>query len=117
MSAQCDRPSVTGPVWQATGYLAWFKLPVVDDTGGDDGSVIPVARAAVVLARVVTLPRLAGNTPYGTGQGRTGQGRAGQDRTGQDRSGHETKHNDSVLHRRFEVTTSVHLLTAPPTPR
>lgn len=29
------------------------------DTRGDDGGVVPVAAAAVVLSRVVTLPRLA----------------------------------------------------------
>ena len=86
--AQCGRP----------GYLAWFKFPVVNDTGGDDGSVIPVACAAVVLACVVTLPCLTRNTPY---------------RTGQDMK--PTKHDDSVLHCCFEVTTLIHL-TAAPTP-
>ena len=61
---------MTGPVCQP-GYLAWFKFPVVNDPGRDDGSVVPVARAAVVLACVVTLACLARNAPYRTGRDRT----------------------------------------------
>lgn len=49
-------------------YLAWLKLPVVDDACRDDSGVIPVAGATVVLARVVTLPGLAGYAPYRTTQ-------------------------------------------------
>lgn len=45
-------------------YLAWFKLPVVDDTSWDDGCVIPVACATVILACVVTLPGFTWHTPY-----------------------------------------------------
>lgn len=45
------------------GYLARLKLPVVDDARWDDGRVVPVTRAAVVLAHVVTLSGLTGHTP------------------------------------------------------
>lgn len=45
-------------------YLFGLKFPIVNDTRRDDGGVIPVAGAAVVLSRVVTLPRLARDTSY-----------------------------------------------------
>lgn len=48
------------------GYLAWFKLPVVDDTSWDDGRVVPVACAAVILACVVTLSGFTRHAPYKT---------------------------------------------------
>lgn len=46
--------------------LAWFKLPVVDDAGWDDGRVVPVTCAAVILAGVVTLSGFAWHTPCQT---------------------------------------------------
>lgn len=46
------------------GYLAWFKLPVVDDACWDDGRVVPVTCVAVVLAHVVTLSGFTWHTPY-----------------------------------------------------
>lgn len=46
--------------------LFGLEFPVVYDTCGDDGGVVPVAAAAVVLPRVVTLPRLARDASYRT---------------------------------------------------
>lgn len=45
-------------------YLFRLKFPVVNDTCRDDGGVVPVAAVAVVLSRVVTLPRLARDASY-----------------------------------------------------
>lgn len=45
-------------------YLFGLKFPVVNDPCWDDGGVVPVAAAAVVLSRVVTLPRLARDASY-----------------------------------------------------
>lgn len=44
-------------------YLARLELPVVDDARWDDGRVVPVTRAAVVLAHVVTLSGFTRHPP------------------------------------------------------
>lgn len=48
-------------------HLVRIKFPVVDDACWDDGCVVPVAAATVVLARVVTLTRLRWHSPQGDG--------------------------------------------------
>lgn len=45
--------------------LARLEVPVVHHSRGDDGQVVPVAVAAVVLAGVVTLPGLTRHTSCG----------------------------------------------------
>lgn len=50
-------------------YLAGLKVPVVDDPGGDDSLVIPVAAAAVIEACVVTLPSLTWDPTCGRKSG------------------------------------------------
>lgn len=43
-------------------HLAWVKFPVVDDACWDDGRVVPVTCAAVILAGVVALSGFARHT-------------------------------------------------------
>lgn len=49
-------------------YLAGLKLPVVYNSRWNNSRVIPVAAAAVILTRIITLPALAGNASYTTTQ-------------------------------------------------